>query len=161
MATTKRETILDALIACMASIDGTGVYHNTLSSGQYTSAFKDIAQVDVANMPFICLFPGPSNYVPLTNTEYTSGESIQSLDGWLISIVAYVQKNTDAQNKHQMEELIADIVTAVQTDPHLGYPAYIQNTTLKTIMPFLDIHENIIVIQITFAVKYDFARTVL
>lgn len=158
MATTKRESILNAIIGKIANIDGTGTYHNTLVAAQYTASYKDISQVATGNMPFICLYPGPSNYVPLTAEEYTSGETAQSLDGWLISIIAYIQKDTDEQNKNGMEELIADIITAIETDPHLGLPTYVHNTTLQSIFPFLDVHENITVVQINFLIKYDFPR---
>ena len=158
MANTKRESILDAIKTALQGIDGTGSYTNTLVAAQVTSAYRDLSKVPAANMPFLCLAPGPANYVPLTALEYTSGESENQLDGWLISVIGYLKKNTDEQNKEDMENLIADIIIAIETDPHLGLASYVHGSTLRSIIPFLDIDDNIIVLQVSFLIKYDFNR---
>lgn len=158
MADHKREQILDNIISNnIANITTANGYNNNLTSSDYTSAYKVVSQCPVK--PFVCLLPGPADYTALTNLEYTSGDSQLKLDGWLISVIAYIEKSTDEQLKSDMENMNADLIKAMETDPKLGLSSFVRNTTLKRILTYPDWIKNVGMIQQLYAVKYDFTRT--
>jgi hypothetical protein len=156
MATSKREQILNAIKTAHDSITTLNGYNNTLARN--TSAYLMPSDLSHADTPAVCLLPGISQITPLTNCEYTSGGSSNNLDGWAISAIGYVKKTTPEQLKTDTENLIADMIKAVQVDPKLGLSDFVRNTTLTSIISYPDYQDNLGSVQLIWVVKYDFEK---
>ena len=149
----KRIAILQAIDDAVAEITAANGYNLTLAS--HTYGYVDYTQVN--SFPAVCMIPGDSPYVPLTNTEYTSGSSRGGEAGWLISVIGYVHVPTaeDKQMTEQMEYLIEDLVKAVLADHRLGL-SYVAGIYLASISRYIDFEQAVGIVQLIFSVKYDF-----
>jgi hypothetical protein len=109
--------------------------------------------------PLVCLLPGIELVRPLVSDEYSSGSAPNSMDGWPIYIIAYVQ--TDKQEKalrDEMEQMIQDIVICILSDHTLGLPNYVNNCYLIDIDSIPDLEQATGTLMCTFNVKYDFPK---
>ncbi len=152
----KRTQILTKLDEQLTQISTANGYNNTLK--YHTRGFIDYNQLGGAQFPATCLAVGSSSYTPLTNTGYTSGTALQSLDGWLVSTIGYVKAATQERIGDAIEDMVEDILKAVFTDIHLGLNTFVRSVTLQQINSYLDLEENVGVIEIIWAIKYDFER---
>ncbi len=127
-----RTQVLNALITRLLTIT-TGNGYN-FSIGSASINFVSYEQVPGDKFPFICLQVGASRYAPLTQTEYTAGNSFDDLDGWQIGVIGYIKMDANVGTFVELtEKFHQDIINCVQTDPQLAKPSFIINTYLDTI----------------------------
>ena len=151
----KRVEILQALNTKLATITTGNGYNFTIADTSY--GFLDLSKT--IEFPVISLIPSDANYVPMTNTEYTSGSSIDSTDGWDVAIIGYCQSSQEQEHLTiEMEKFIEDIVKAILSDHTLGL-SYVQNCYLKSISSLTDIEETVGTVVIMTSVKYDFNKS--
>ncbi len=149
----KRLNILKAIDNAVANITTANGYNTTLAAHSY--GYRDYSQIN--EFPSVYLLPGESQYVPLTNLEYTSGTSRNSESGWIISVIGYVKSSTreDKQMTEDIENLTEDLIKAVLEDHRLGL-SYVAGIYLVSIARYIDVEQSIGITQVIFSIKYDF-----
>jgi len=143
----KRQQILDAMVS---KLQGTGVFALVTKSV--------ISPDDVREFPVAMVLGGDAEYTPLTATQYTSGPTHDSPDGWNIHVFAYVNGVRDTDRVNVMENIIKTIMDAVFADITLGV-TFVQATYLSAVMPSYDWERNIGIAEIVWSVKYDFEKS--
>ena len=151
-----RKAILTAIDTQLANITIVNGYNNTLK--KHYDGFIDYQKLPGDAFPSTCIATGGSNYVPMTAEKYTSGDSIQANDGWIVATIGYIKADTQDLISTKIELLVSDMIKAILADHHLGLASYVHNITLKSINPYLDLKVNIGIVEITWAVKYDFEK---
>jgi len=160
--TPKQETILANLKTQLEGIDGTGSYNNDVKT--VTRRLMDPDRLGKNNMPALLIMPLESSFTAMTGEEMTAGSTIESIaDGFAIEILGYVTSDTDTNDEgllqKEMIKLFADIVLAVYTDITLSGSA--TAITLISHSNYFDYYEeNIGIIVIRFAIKYDFSPAI-
>jgi len=151
----KRLSILQAIETKLATITTGAGYNNTLAKTSY--GFIDLGRI--VEYPVVSLISSEANYIPMTNTEYTSGSGINSTDGWDIAIIGYCQASKEEEYLTiAMENLIEDIVKCILLDHTLGL-SYVQNAYLKGVDSIIDIENALGAVVIMISVKYDFGKS--
>ena len=159
----RRTTILNAIVTKLQLIIAGATYNYTV--GEVNINLINLDQIPNDKFPYICLQVGRADYTPLTQNEYTSGQSFDDLNGWLIGVIGYIKIDSAAGTfVQQTEKFHQDIITALQTDPQLGLSSYVINTYLETIwdpIPSLgdDGEVDAAAVNLIFKVKYDFTKT--
>ncbi len=158
----KRKDILLAIESQLANISIAGGYNNDISPSQVSLKWRGYDDILTSEFPQLFILSGDALYSPKTNNSYTSGGSIDSLDGWDISVLGYVHVATDIDSEgllsKKLEDLIEDVIKVMFTDKHLGKD-YVLNVYLKAVQPYLDFENNIGIFRIIYGVKYDFVET--
>lgn len=153
----KRLQIKQALKTKLQAIQINNGYHNDLNVITY--GYLPFSKV--VERPAVCMISLTEPVVPLTSFEYTSGASRDSLDGWPIAIIGYVQSDKDEEAlATEMENLIEDIVICLLADHTLGLANFVNNCYLINIDEVVDAEQNSGTVMITFMIKYDFDKGV-
>jgi hypothetical protein len=147
----------DQLETTVKKLDG---YNNDLSDAQVTLTWKDMDNIQ--DFPFVVLASGDAQYYPLTQTEYTSGNSRQGPDGWTVAAYCYQSSSDDINNEglltQAMEKLAEDVVKATLSDVTLGL-SYVHHIYLRAVLSYLDDSRPVGVMQLVFEIKYDFDKS--
>lgn len=156
----KRRQILEALKEALDNIKTVNGYNYNV--GLNSLKYHDLTQVPADQFPAITYIPGPARYFPLTNNDYTSGNSQASYDGWQVGVIGYIKTETDVNKGadviNALENLVEDIIKAVQADEQLGL-SFVENCYLTSVIPSLDfLDQNIAIVQVIFDIKYDFRK---
>lgn len=155
MSDSIRIQIINALINQLKNIEIKDGYN---FSPEVADDFISLDEVSLDSLPLITLYPDDSNYLPLTNNEYTSGSNDQrDYDGWPISVIGYlkVEDNfiTETENFNQ------DILKSIFSDIHLGIPSIVNNIYLKKIFKPIKVGGNFskAIVHHVYGIKYDFS----
>lgn len=156
--TSKRVRILRALKSRLDKILKVGGYNFDL--GGNSLKFKILDEVSPSEFPFITYITGGSSYYPLTSDRYTAGTGHNSVDGWMVGILAYFEATTDTSDQGniflQAEKIIEDIITALSVDHTLGLK-FVHNIYISSVEPYIDVEDlSRGAIQIITEIKYDF-----
>ncbi len=158
----KRKDILLAFETQLETISIAGGYNNDISSSQVSLKWRGYDDILTSEFPQLFILSGDAQYSPRTNNSYSSGSSIDSMDGWSVSVLGYVHVGTDIDNEgllsKALEDMIEDVIKVMFTDKHLGKD-YVLNVYLKAVQPYLDFENNIGIFRIVYGVKYDFVET--
>lgn len=156
----KRKDILDAIKTKLETISIINGYNHDIS--KISKDFFHYSQVPADEFPALCLVVGDSNYHPLTQEEYTSGNSTNDINGWFISIMGYVTPDESDEEllSDKKENLIEDIVKCILSDHTLGLSGYVRNAYLAAIYDHsANISDNLGAVQVVFNIKYDFNKS--
>lgn len=155
MADSKRLQILKAFATQMLNIKRADGYNFDIQRASHGY----IRPSQALECPCAGVLSLSSNYYPLTRNEYTSGGSIQGIDGWPVAVIGYVKTAVDDQALAKaMEDFIKDIETAVLADHTLGL-SFVHNAYLQTVDSIPDDSTgNFGTIMVIFRVKYDFEK---
>jgi len=149
----KRAQILLAIKTQLKTIAQSGGYNSTVKKVSY--GYIPLSKVSV--YPTVCLIPLDGVFAVLTNNEYTSGSGRNSLDGWPIAVISYVQnKKGEEKLSDSRENMIEDIIKCMFVDRHLGLPAFVHTVYYVSCEGTLDMEDSIATISQIFSVKYDF-----
>lgn len=149
----KRLQILKALKAQLQLITHATGYNDTVKHVTY--GYLPMSSVN--QHPTICMIPLDGIFTPLTSEEYTSGSGRNSLDGWPVAILSYVMnKRSEEALSESRENMIQDVVKAMNTDRHLGLPSFVHSTYYVSCEGTLDVEESKAAITQIFSIKYDF-----
>jgi hypothetical protein len=162
MATSKRQTILQAIETTLQGITVAGGYNNDIGASQVSLKFRSYDDPATTEFPQLIIVSGDSLYTAIAPDRYTSGRSQQTLDGWQIEVLGYVHVETDTADEglitQALEDLVQDVLKAIFANEDLGL-SYVCHTGLRAILPYMDFENNIGVVHIILEVKYDFKRT--
>jgi len=164
MGDSKRIDIKAGMKTTLAALSASNGYNYNYDNDRifigHVSSDKIIGLLQ-KNNPVLYILTGESNYIPLTNGQYTSGIHKQK-DGFLLGVGFYVKGSMNADDPKelddQVENVIKDIVDGVLNTPQLGVSAVINTYLMRVGGVDTHLSENIGEGSVIFAVKYDFTK---
>ncbi len=110
-------------------------------------------------MPVCIIVPGDMPTVPMTASQYTTGSSIQSADGWEVALLVYKKPSTDI-GEDEFDDFDNDLIEPIVENIVNGnLNGNVINVYLLAVNLFRMRENNNFIGEIILGLKYDFATT--
>jgi len=159
MTDSKSRQILAKLFTLMGTINTANGYR-TAAVDRVTYEFLTPDQIN--EKVTICVVAGDTPYTRLTSNKYTTGQGLQTLDGFRVSLILYLKSIQDTTKTGlavlELEDLAADVIECLGKSDWSALPFYGLHMLVGSFR-YPSIAQGVHAHQLVIEVKYDFDDT--